>query len=146
MSLCSTAYATPLAVAIALIIAFALFVNQHSKQSLALHLGQSSYKIPHVVHQTWIDHNVPEVYQPWQQSWMSLQPAWTYRLWTDVDNDQLVASKFRWFRPTFDRLPVKIMQVDAVRYMYVSQQAHAASPARAPGTCTRTAACMPTWT
>lgn len=126
MALCTAAYSAPLAVSIALIIVFALFVNQHSKQGTTLRLGRHPHKIPHIVHQTWIDDNVPEVYQPWQQSWKSLQPAWTYRLWTDVDNDQLVTSKFRWFRPTFDRLPVKIMQVDAVRYMYVLTMGSAA--------------------
>ncbi len=113
------AYSAPLAVAIALIISFALFVNQHSKLSSPVHLKRQTHRIPRLIHQTWIDNNVPETYAPWRASWLGLQPQWTYRLWTDLDNDQLVTSKFRWFRPTYDRLPVKIMKVDAVRYMYV---------------------------
>lgn len=39
-----------------------------------------------IIHQSWVDENVPEEYHMWQQTWKDLHPDWKYILWTDKMN------------------------------------------------------------
>lgn len=80
--------------------------------------GTGEVLIPKIVHQSWKNDTVPAPYDEWQPSWAD-QPDWEYMLWTDEDNDRLVKKHYPWFLPTYERLPIKIMKVDAVRAMYL---------------------------
>jgi inositol phosphorylceramide mannosyltransferase catalytic subunit len=40
--------------------------------------------IPKVFHQIWIGpHKMPDVFQRWRETWLSLNPSWELKLWTD---------------------------------------------------------------
>jgi mannosyltransferase OCH1-like enzyme len=72
--------------------------------------------IPRVIHQTWKSTALPECWQPYQRSWRTAHPDWSYRLWTDADNRQLIANRYNWFLATYDRFPRDIQRVDAAKY------------------------------
>lgn len=72
--------------------------------------------IPKVLHQTWKDSQVPDMFSDYVASWKANHPDWEYRLWTDVDNRRLIAEHYRWFLGTYDAYPQPIQRADAVRY------------------------------
>ncbi|KAJ3122765.1 hypothetical protein HK098_002492 [Nowakowskiella sp. JEL0407] len=76
-------------------------------------------RIPKIIHQTWKSNNIPELYCEWVNSWKTLNTNFDYKLWTDVDNRNLVKKHFPWFLPTYDNLPREINRVDAVRNCYI---------------------------
>ena len=53
-------------------------------------------QIPRALHQSWKDDDIPAKYKPWVESWKRLHPDWTYTLWTDDMNRQLVKQHYRW--------------------------------------------------
>ena len=72
--------------------------------------------IPRILHQTWKDSEVPEVFSEYVASWRSCHPDWEYRLWTDELNREFIAAHYPWFLATYDRYPKPIQRADAVRY------------------------------
>lgn len=72
--------------------------------------------IPKIIHQTWKNETVPEKWEKSPIQWKLHHPTWTYKLWTDVDNRELIATKFPWFLKTYDFFPYAIQRADAVRY------------------------------
>jgi hypothetical protein len=76
----------------------------------------SAPRIPRLIHQTWKDHDVPEKWRAWSESWLQFNPEWEYRLWTDADCRRFVAEHYRWFLPIYDGYAATISRVDAVRY------------------------------
>ncbi|MFN2181306.1 MAG: glycosyltransferase, partial [Candidatus Promineifilaceae bacterium] len=75
-----------------------------------------SKSIPHVIHHSWKDDNIPEQFQAWYESWRSLHPDWEFRLWTDEDCRALVAGHYAWFLPIYDDYSEPIKRADAARY------------------------------
>ena len=76
----------------------------------------SSGTIPHVLHQTWKDANLPPALAAWQQTWLEHNPGWQLHLWTDLDNRELIRTHYPWFLPIYDGYPHPIQRADAVRY------------------------------
>ena len=74
--------------------------------------------VPHVLHQTWRTADVPQRFRSSVQSWLTLQPSWRRRLWTDTDNEQLVATRYPWLQPAFRELSA-IQKADIARYLYM---------------------------
>lgn len=72
--------------------------------------------IPRLIHQTWRDALVPDAFAGYAESWRTHHPAWTYRLWTDADNRDLIARRYPSFLATYDAYPAPIMRADAARY------------------------------
>lgn len=72
--------------------------------------------IPCILHQTWKTQNIPENLMAYQQSWKTHHPGWTFYLWTDFDNRELIRKYYSWFLPVYDAYPEAIMRADAVRY------------------------------
>ena len=72
--------------------------------------------IPHIIHQSWKDTNLPSRFKYWQKSWFKCFPNWKYILWTDKDNDELVKKHFPQFYNFYIKLPRKILKIDLVRY------------------------------
>jgi len=73
-------------------------------------------EIPQILHQTWKDNQVPDVFSDYVASWKTNHPDWEYRLWTDVDNRRLITEHYPWFLATYDAYPKPIQRADAVRY------------------------------
>lgn len=73
-------------------------------------------KIPKIIHQTWLNGQVPLAMRGMQQTWRQHHPDWEYRLWTDEDNRRFLQQYYDWFVPTYDAYPEPIMRADAVRY------------------------------
>ena len=77
--------------------------------------SQPAGEIPHILHQTWKDENLPEQLRLWRRSWLEKHPDWTSHLWTDTDLRQLIQRHYAWFLPIYDHYPEQIMRVDAAR-------------------------------
>lgn len=74
-------------------------------------------EIPHVIHQTWADKDVPyDLFGDYPTTWIDNHPSWNYHLWTDDDVLSLVKSEYQWFLPTFIAYPLPIQRADAARY------------------------------
>ncbi len=72
--------------------------------------------IPQLIHQTFKSSDLPEQYALLQASVLKHHPDWDYKLWTDRDNREFIASHHGWFLETYDSYRHEIERVDAVRY------------------------------
>ncbi|KAF5835604.1 nucleotide-diphospho-sugar transferase [Dunaliella salina] len=79
-------------------------------------LPNSNLQVPRRIHQTWKDKHVPEQWQLAQASCQKLHEDYEYKLWTDEDAEQLIATKYPWFLKTFKTYPHGIQRADALRY------------------------------
>lgn len=73
--------------------------------------------IPRIIHQTWRDENIPDEFWGLVDSWKTLHPDWTYRLWTDADLDAMVADHFPHFLKQFRNYENPVQRADAGRYL-----------------------------
>jgi mannosyltransferase OCH1-like enzyme len=76
-------------------------------------------KIPQIIHQTWKDDHLPPHLAAFQQTWQEHHPDWEYRLWTDADNREFLATHYPWFLPIYDGYAHFICRVDAIRYFWL---------------------------
>ncbi|VDI70675.1 Hypothetical predicted protein [Mytilus galloprovincialis] len=80
----------------------------------------STYKgIPMIVHQTWKDRNVPEVWWAAQKTWRIRKCGKmeiTYLFWDDLMLRKFMSDTFPWFIETYDSYPFDIQRVDVARY------------------------------
>ncbi|TPX59120.1 hypothetical protein SpCBS45565_g07823 [Spizellomyces sp. 'palustris'] len=74
---------------------------------------------PKIIHQSWKTSKVPMRFQKWVNTWQDQNPEWTYILWTDEMNRQLIANHYPWALSTYDNLPLPIERADMVRYFYL---------------------------
>ena len=72
--------------------------------------------IPRIIHQTWKDNNLPPDFKLSKESWQQMHPGWTYILWTDEMNRNLIATDFPWFLEYYDNYEYNIQRADAIRY------------------------------
>ena len=61
--------------------------------------------ISKIIHQSWRSEEVPEKFQSWAQTWRTNHPDWSYVLWTDESNRNLVAEHFPHLLPVYDAFP-----------------------------------------
>eukprot|EP00877_Chromochloris_zofingiensis_P006659 jgi/Chrzof1/2246/Cz11g08085.t1 len=80
---------------------------------------ESDGVIPKIIHQSWKNRDLPLAFQAGRESWVQHNKGWDYKLWTDEDNQQLVATHFPWFLHTYDSFARNIMRADVARYMYM---------------------------
>ena len=73
--------------------------------------------IPHLIHQTWKDKDIPKKWLAFQQKVISLNPGWKYQLWTDEDNDVFVREHYPDFYEIFNGFSRNIMRADVIRYL-----------------------------
>lgn len=73
--------------------------------------------IPKLIHQTAKTKDIPEKWQGFQKRLIELHPDWTYKLWTDEDNDAFVKKEFPDYYPVFVGFPKNIMRADVIRYL-----------------------------
>ena len=81
-----------------------------------LFFDTSAQLIPKVLHQTYIDENIPAHWQPAQKSCIDLHDDYEYILWTDKKSRDFIAAMYPWFLQTFDRYPYPIQRADTIRY------------------------------
>ena len=72
--------------------------------------------IPKIIHQTYKNHNLPEIYQMCQTEIKKLHPEFEYRFYTDSDMDRLMKTEFSEYYDKFNELPRMIMKIDMFRY------------------------------
>lgn len=74
--------------------------------------------IPKIIHQTYINTSIPEVWQEAQRSCLELhkKPDWEYKLWTDAMSVDFIAKEYPDFLETFKNYPYPIQRADAIRY------------------------------
>ncbi|MEU0809260.1 glycosyltransferase [Streptomyces sp. NPDC005970] len=73
-------------------------------------------EIPHLIHQTWKNTDVPPEWREWSETWRRHHPDWEYRLWTDADNRAFLEEHYAWFLPVYDGYREPIKRADAIRY------------------------------
>ena len=55
-----------------------------------------SSKVSRLIHQSWVDLEVPDKFKEWQESWTRLNPGWKYVMWTDDANRCALVPQLRW--------------------------------------------------
>ncbi|KAI5949445.1 CSH1 [Candida theae] len=72
--------------------------------------------IPKIIHQTYKNENIPEIWKPGQQACIDLHEDYQYILWTDEMAREFISEEFPWFLETWDKYPYNIQRADAIRY------------------------------
>lgn len=76
--------------------------------------------IPKIIHQTYKNETIPEVWRDAQKSCMELHEDYEYILWTDKNARQFIQDEYPWFLETFDGYPYPIQRADAIRYFVLA--------------------------
>ena len=72
--------------------------------------------IPKIIHQTYKDYDLPDIYKHCQRVIKKLHPEFEYRFYTDNDMDNLMKTHFPTYYKKFNALPRMIMKIDMFRY------------------------------
>ena len=75
--------------------------------------------IPHFLHQTWKSAELPAPFCDFQARWRALHPGWTYRLWTDADNDHFVRTHYPTWYALYRGFEREIFRADMARCLYL---------------------------
>ena len=75
--------------------------------------------IEKIIHQTWKTEEIPEKFAAWVDSVRRENPDFEYRLWTDEDNETLIAEQYPWFLETYHAYEHPVERADAARYFIV---------------------------
>jgi len=73
--------------------------------------------IPKLIHQTWKTDLIPKQWVSLVNKVKELNPDWSYKLWTDKENDEFVRKEFPEFYGIFSLFPRSIMKADVIRYL-----------------------------
>ncbi|KAF1812014.1 hypothetical protein P152DRAFT_42162 [Eremomyces bilateralis CBS 781.70] len=76
--------------------------------------------IPKIIHQTYKNETIPEVWKEAQRSCIELHPDYEYKLWTDDSAREFIVAEYPWFLDTWDGYPFNIQRADAIRYFILS--------------------------
>ncbi len=75
--------------------------------------------IPRVLHQTWRVAQIPRPLRAYHDSWRHHHPHWEFRLWTDADNESLVADHYPDYLAYYRNVLPPILKVDFARLAYL---------------------------
>lgn len=70
-----------------------------------------------IIHQTWIDNNIPEKLIFCVESWKKLNPEYNYMFWTDNDIQTFIKDKYPEYYNIFLRAPLGIQKSDIFRIL-----------------------------
>jgi inositol phosphorylceramide mannosyltransferase catalytic subunit len=73
-------------------------------------------KIPKIIHQTWKDENIPDMWKLSPVEWRRHHPDWTYILWTDAAIRSHIARYHPEFLELHDSYEYNIQRADMIRY------------------------------
>ncbi|KAJ5147802.1 hypothetical protein N7526_001154 [Penicillium atrosanguineum] len=76
--------------------------------------------IPKIIHQTYKNETIPEVWVEAQQSCIDLHPDYEYILWTNEKSRDFIAAEYPWFLETFDGYKYPIQRADSIRYFILA--------------------------
>lgn len=76
--------------------------------------------IPKIIHQTYKNETIPEVWRDAQKSCLDLHPDYEYILWTDLSAREFIREEYPWFLETFDGYTYPIQRADAIRYFVLA--------------------------
>lgn len=77
--------------------------------------------IPKIIHQTWINSNIPESFQHWQKSWGKMNPDFKYILWTNEDIEDLINEQDFEIKNLFYSYKNNICRIDLARYLILNK-------------------------
>jgi inositol phosphorylceramide mannosyltransferase catalytic subunit len=70
--------------------------------------------------QTWKSKSsIPNQFRYWSSTVKDLNPQFEYYFWDDADNRAFIEEHYPWFLKVYDRYPIEIYRVDAVRYFWL---------------------------
>ena len=72
--------------------------------------------IPKIIHQTYKNYDLPEIYKMCQTEIKNLHSDFQYCFYTDNDMDNLIKNEFSKYYEKFNELPRTIMKIDMFRY------------------------------
>ena len=72
--------------------------------------------IPKIIHNTYKNHDLPDMYKRCQTEIKRLHPDFEYRFYTDDDMDRVMKTEFPDYYDKFNELPRMIMKIDMFRY------------------------------
>ena len=75
--------------------------------------------IPKIIHQTYKDNKLPELYKKCQDQIKSICSDFEYRFYSDEDIDSFMLNNYPEYYIQFMNLPRKIMQLDMFRYFLI---------------------------
>ncbi|BCS25423.1 glycosyltransferase family 32 protein [Aspergillus puulaauensis] len=81
---------------------------------------QRPQTIPKIIHQTYKNETIPDIWIDAQQSCVNLHPDYEYILWTDAKSRQFIAAEYPWFLETFDGYRYPIQRADSIRYFVLA--------------------------
>lgn len=78
-------------------------------------------KIPKIIHQTWKDSDIPDVWKVSESSWrdLAVEDGWEYKLWTDDSNLEFLSENYPWAVDFYNRLNFGIQRSHLMRYFYM---------------------------
>lgn len=76
----------------------------------------NNLNIPKIIHLTYKDNNIPQVWSTTIDKWKSIHPDWKVMFWSDDDNRKLIETKYPDFLEIYDSYEYGIQRADAVRY------------------------------
>lgn len=65
-------------------------------------LGLKRERIPRIIHQTWKNNDLPEKWETARRECMAMLPGFEFKLWTDADSREFIATEYPSFLPTWD--------------------------------------------
>jgi inositol phosphorylceramide mannosyltransferase catalytic subunit len=87
------------------------------KMNFVLPFYSTAKRMPRKIHQIWLSSPFPEKYQVWADTWKKFNPGWEYKLWTDVDiNDVEIPN-----RELFNSITHVAQKSDFLRYHILNQ-------------------------
>jgi mannosyltransferase OCH1-like enzyme len=72
--------------------------------------------IPKIIHHTYKNYELPDIYKTCQNEIKKLNPDFEYRFYTDNDMDEIMKKDFPEYYAKFNELPRMIMKIDMFRY------------------------------
>ena len=72
--------------------------------------------IPKIIHQTWVDNNIPDKWKISSMMWQKHHPDWQYILWTDKMIRDYIKLGYPQFLKRFDSYKYNIQRIDMIRY------------------------------
>lgn len=74
-------------------------------------------RIPHIIHQTYVDENIPYKFSEFVKSFIRHNLDWKYYFWTDKSARRLIADRHPGLLATWDHYKKGINRADALRYV-----------------------------
>ena len=79
-------------------------------------VGSAAPHIPHIIHQTWDDENVPARFSPFMRTWTKLHPDWEYWFWTPTEVRRMLQKHYPQYLAMYGDYKEAIFKANLMRY------------------------------